>query len=169
MSKESFKQNKDIGNQPGYNPNETVEDFWRKMQIEKEERLHKKKYKPASEEKKIESSGEYGPTSKEQETIKILTAPISDQIDNLKKEVSEIIIRKEKIRLNGKIGALYKKLGQIKSPQQMSKDDIKKLLFKASLQRDALEKNSSTDNLSKIKLLEKEIDFLLDQLSKRLN
>lgn len=53
MSKESFEQHKNIKNQPDYyGSEETVESFWKKMQIEKEKRLCEK-HKPTLEEKKI--------------------------------------------------------------------------------------------------------------------
>jgi len=50
----------------------------------------------------------------------------------------------------------------------MSKEDIEDLLFRASVRMNSLKEDVHLKSMYKIKFLEKEIDFLLEQLSKRL-
>ncbi|MBU0611844.1 hypothetical protein KKB58_00205 [Patescibacteria group bacterium] len=74
----------------------------------------------------------------------------------------------EKSKIENGINMLFTKLVKVKIPQQMSDQDIKDLLFTANVNRNFLEEEKSTmSNMQKLNSLDKEIDFLLDQLSKR--
>ena len=121
-----------------YDPDETVESFARKMQVERK--------------KKLEET--YKPTEKEQEVINLLSIPIKNKIKELNYEKG--------------INNLIAKLTQIRMPQNMSKEDIEDLLFRASVRMNSLKEDVHLKSMYKIKFLEKEIDFLLEQLSKRL-
>ncbi|MBU1728041.1 hypothetical protein KKA39_01920 [Patescibacteria group bacterium] len=133
-------------------PGETVGSFARKMQIKKERELHEK----------------YKPTEEEESVIKFLSMPILKKIRELQDELRDMPNGMEKSKIENGINMLFTKLVKVKIPQQMSDQDIKDLLFTANVNRNFLEEEKSTmSNMQKLNSLDKEIDFLLDQLSKR--
>ncbi len=135
-----------------YDPDETVESFARKMQVERK--------------KKLEET--YKPTEKEQEVINLLSIPIKNKIKELNSVIEDMPSGEEKKNYEKGINNLIAKLTQIRMPQNMSKEDIEDLLFRASVRMNSLKEDVHLKSMYKIKFLEKEIDFLLEQLSKRL-
>jgi len=152
--KKSFLNSKDSVE---YGPDETVGSFGHKMQIEKE-KIKREQYKPTEEEQKV---------------IKILIAPILNKINELKEEASKITLKKDKIILDGKIGFLFRRLVQIKMPQQMSEKDIKNLITEVAEHMEHLynyNKKYKTSSFSdRFEFLNLEINFLIDQLKKRMD
>jgi hypothetical protein len=135
-----------------YGPDETVESFGRKMQIEQQKELEK----------------QYKPTEKEKEIIKLLSIPIKNKIKELDSVIEGMPVGEERKSYENGINNLLAKLKQIEMPENMSKDDIKDLLFRANARMDSMKEYSSLRSLYKIRFLEKEIDFLLEQLQKRI-
>jgi len=135
----------------GYDPNETVGSLGHKMKVKKQKELEET----------------YKPTPEEEQVIKLLSIPILNKIKELRYAARDLIGKEKKMFDKG-INDLFVKLIQIKMPQNMSKDDIKDLIFRANLRRDSSKEYAGLGNLYKISFLDKEIDFLLDQLQKRL-
>ena len=136
-----------------YGPEETVASFMK--QLETQEKFTKKypeRYKPTAEEEAI---------------IKQLTAPLLAKIAELLDEVQKMPIGPERFGIEQGIGNLLDKYLKLRVPQKMTKEEIKNLTFLAVSRQDVYNDMPQKPK-DKIEFLQKEIDFLLQQLYKRL-